>query len=393
MNTRGVDCDIAVAGGGVIGAAGALALAQRGFRVTLLEAREPNPWHPDDPGDLRVIAVAPSSASLLRNLGVWDAIAAARVSPYRRMYVWDGVSGARLRFNAARAGRAELGWIVENKLLAWELWKALDAAGVRRVRPAEVRSFESLAQRVVVELVGGELLPAALLVIADGGRSPLRVRAGVHVRGCDYHQRAVVAHVASERAHEATAWQRFTREGPIALLPLADGRSSIVWSLPAARAREVLAMDDRAFCDAAALAADFRLGAFTATTPRASFPLRLQIAERFAGARWVLLGDAAHTVHPLAGQGANIGLRDVSELASVMGAARAAGLDFTAPARLRRYARRRRSAVDLDARAIDAIGRVFGWQAPPLVRLRGLGVRAVDAFAPLKGALAGHAAG
>lgn len=377
----------------MVGATCALALAKRGFAVALLEAREPAPWNAAEPEDLRVIALAPSSARLLDELGAWQAVEAARVSPYRHMRVWDGESGAEIAFDAAREGRAQLGWIVENKLVARTLWDALGSAGVRRVCLAHVASFAQRDDRVSLELGDGEMLSAALLVIADGAGSALRERAGIGVRGRDYHQRAVVAHVATERVHDATAWQRFTGEGPIALLPLADGRSSIVWSLPELRAREVLALDDAAFCEAAGIASDFRLGRIASTTPRASFPLRLQIAERFASGRCVLIGDAAHAVHPLAGQGANLGLRDVAELAAALGEARDAGRDFAAPHVLRRYARRRRSAGALDARTFDAIERMFASQSPAWTALRGFGMRTVDAIEPLKRRLSAHAAG
>ena len=393
MSARRPALDVAVVGGGMVGAACALALAQQGLTVTLLDAREPAPWRANEPEDLRVIALAPSSARLLDRLGVWRGIAAARVSPYRRMGVWDAASGVDLTFDAAREGRAQLGWIVENKLVAWTLWQALERAGVRRVRPAEVEAFTQRDDRVALALKSGEALSAVLLVLADGAGSKLRTQADIAVRGRDYQQRAVVAHVATERAHAQTAWQRFTREGPIALLPLADGRSSIVWSSPEARAREVLALDADAFCEAAGLATDFRLGRITTTTPRESFPLRLQVAARFVAGRCVLVGDAAHAVHPLAGQGANLGLRDVAELAAVLGGAHAAGHDFAAPHVLRRYARRRRVASALDAYSIDAIERVFAWQTPACIALRGAGMRVLNALPPLKRRLAAHAAG
>jgi 2-octaprenyl-3-methyl-6-methoxy-1,4-benzoquinol hydroxylase/2-octaprenylphenol hydroxylase len=393
VNARRPALDVVVAGGGMVGAACALALARRGFSVALLEAREPPPWRAGEPEDLRVIALAPSSARLLDELGAWRAIAAARISPYRRMCVWDAASGAELGFDAARDGRAQLGWIVENKLVAWTLWQALEAAGVRRACPVQVESFEQRGDRVVLDLGEGGTMSAALLVIADGAGSRLREQAGIAVRGRDYRQLAVVAHVATERAHGQTAWQRFTREGPIALLPLAEGRSSIVWSLPEARAREVLSLDDAAFCEAAGFALDFRLGRIEGTTPRASFPLRLQVAEQFTAGRCALIGDAAHAVHPLAGQGANLGLRDVAELASVLGAAHVTSSDFAAPHVLQRYARRRRSAGTLDAHGFDAIERIFAMHAPGWAALRGFGMRVLDAVEPLKGLLAAHAAG
>jgi 2-octaprenyl-3-methyl-6-methoxy-1,4-benzoquinol hydroxylase/2-octaprenylphenol hydroxylase len=393
VSARRSALDIAVAGGGMVGAACALALARRGFAVALVEAHEPAPWVAGEPEDLRVIALARSSARLLEELGVWRDIEAARVSPYRCMRVWDAASGAEIAFDAAQEGRAQLGWIVENKLVARTLWDSLDAAGVRRVCPAQITAFARREDRVTLDLADGSAVSAALLVIADGAGSRLRQQADIRVRGRDYHQRAVVAHVATERPHEATAWQRFTRAGPIALLPLGDGRSSIVWSLPEARAREVLALDDEGFREAGGLAADFRLGRITATTPRASFPLRLQLAKTYATDRCVLLGDAAHAVHPLAGQGANLGLRDVAELAGVLGEARANGRDFTAPHVLHRYARRRRAAATIDARSFDALERMFAWQAPGWTALRGLGIRAVNRFGPLKRALAAHAEG
>jgi 2-octaprenyl-3-methyl-6-methoxy-1,4-benzoquinol hydroxylase/2-octaprenylphenol hydroxylase len=393
MNTRRAIPDIAIAGGGMIGAACALALALKGFEVVLIEAREPAPWRVDDREDLRVIALAPSSAKLLDELGVWNAVRDARVSPYAHMHVWDAESGAELDFDATREGRAELGWIVENKLLQWTLWQALERAGVRRICPGELRDFEARTDRVSLDLNEGEPLSARVLVIADGAKSTLRDKAGIATRGRDYAQRAVVAHVATERPHQATAWQRFLPDGPIALLPLRDGRSSIGWTLPEAEAQRVLSLDDSAFCGAVGFATDFRLGRVVETTPRASFPLRLQLAQTYASERCVLLGDAAHAVHPLAGQGANLGLRDVAELVSVLGEAREANRDFASPHVLQRYARRRRSADTLDALSFDALARAFTWRASPLVALRGFGMRALDALPPLKRKLTAHAAG
>ncbi|WP_268991838.1 UbiH/UbiF/VisC/COQ6 family ubiquinone biosynthesis hydroxylase [Dyella choica] len=385
--------DVAVVGGGMVGAAAALALSRAGFSTALLEAREPAAWHPQDDVDLRVVGLAPSSIKLLDELGVWTSIRDARACPYAHMHVWDAQNGAAIDFDAADEGRSELGYIVENNLVQWELWQALDAAGVQRLCPVAVKDFETRADRVVLELADGESVSVRLLVAADGGNSPLRVRAGIATSGRDYSQRAVVAHVNTERPHGHACWQRFLPSGPLALLPLADGRSSIVWSLPEGEARRVLSLEDEAFIKELGVASDFRLGRVTATTRRVAFPLKLQLASAYHAERFALLGDAAHVVHPLAGQGVNLGLRDVAELRDVLAAARDEGRDFSSPQVLHRYARRRRSADMLDAYGFDALARVYAWQSAPWVAARGVGVRLVDRLLPLKRRLAAHAAG
>ncbi|HET7269127.1 MAG TPA: FAD-dependent oxidoreductase [Oleiagrimonas sp.] len=390
---RGAIRDVVLVGGGMVGAAAALALARAGLTVSLVEARQPEPWHAEDDVDLRVVALAPSSAALLQDLGVWAAVREARAQAYRHMHVWDAASSAALDFDAAEEGRDALGWIVENRLLQHTLWSALDAAGVQCVCPAGVQSFEQADGHVRLTLDNGEALDTRLLVAADGGASPLRGQAGIATHGRDYAQRAVVAHVATEQAHANTAWQRFTPDGVIAFLPLADGRSSVVWSLPEAEAQRMLALDDAAFADAVGVAGDLRLGRVTGVSRRAAFPLKLQLAKAYQSERLVLVGDAAHMVHPLAGQGANLGLRDVAELRDTLQTANLAGRDIGSSAVLRRYARRRRSADTLDAYAFDGLERAFGWRASPLVGMRALGMRALQQLPPLRRALSLHAAG
>ncbi|SEW15303.1 FAD-dependent oxidoreductase [Luteibacter sp. 329MFSha] len=385
--------DVAVVGGGMVGAAAALALARAGFSVALVDAREPASWAAADEVDLRVVGLAPSSIVLLDELGVWNAIRTARASAYDRMVVWDAENGATIRFDAADEGRDVLGYIVENGLVQATLWHALDDAGVRRIVPGEVVAYAMREDRAQLDLADGQVVSARLVVAADGAASPLREMVGIGTHGRDYAQRAVVAHVSTARPHERTAWQRFLPSGPLAFLPLDDGRSSIVWSLPDAEAKRMLALDDDAFRDALGVASDFRLGPILSVSRRAAFPLRLKLADRYEVGRLVLLGDAAHAVHPLAGQGVNLGLRDVAELRATLVDARASGRDFAATHVLRRYARRRRSADGLDAWSFDALARVYGWRAAPLVAARGAGVRLLDAFGPLKRRLARHAAG
>jgi 2-octaprenyl-3-methyl-6-methoxy-1,4-benzoquinol hydroxylase/2-octaprenylphenol hydroxylase len=426
MSRRG-DLDAIVVGAGAIGGAIALALARDGFEVTLIEAREPKPWRAEDEVDLRVVALAPDARDLLGDLDVWTSIASARIRPYRHMRVWDALAPGELAFDAADRGEAALGWIIENKLIQHVLWQALQmgplppshprrsgfsrdafppsrsasqsiAAEVaptkpRLLCPAEVAEIDNSADAVTATLVDGTRLRAKVLIAAEGAESSIRAKLGVAFEGRDYGQRAVVAHVATERSHEDTAWQRFQPGGPLAFLPLADGRCSIVWSLPDAETARILALDDEAFRNELGCAFDFRLGAITATTERAAFPLRMRLARNYVAGRCVLAGDAAHVVHPLAGQGMNLGFRDVACLRRVLRDARERGSDLGAVHVLRRYERERRSENALAAHGLDAIERAFGSEASLVASLRATALAAAGRLAPIKHVLAEIAAG
>jgi len=393
MIRRG-ELDAIVVGGGAIGAALALALARNDFDVALIEKSAPKPWRAEDDVDLRVVAIAPDTRDLLADLDVWNAIASARIGPYRRMRVWDATAPGELAFDAAEQGAAALGWIVENKLIQHMLWQAIGAEPrVRLLCPADVAEIENSDDAATATLADGTRLRARVLIAADGAESPLRAKLAISCSERDYAQRAVVAHVATERAHEHTAWQRFLPGGPLAFLPLGDGRCSIVWSLPNDEAARILALDDEAFRAELGAASDFRLGAITAATARAAFPLRLRLAEKYVAGRSVLAGDAAHVVHPLAGQGMNLGFRDVACLRRVLRDARERASDIGATHVLRRYERERRSENALAARGLDAIERVFDTGHPAIAALRGAGLAIADRVAPLKQLFAAAAAG
>jgi len=393
MIRRG-ELDAIVVGGGAIGAALALALARNDFDVALIEKSAPKPWRAEDDVDLRVVAIAPDTRDLLADLDVWNAMASARIGPYRRMRVWDATAPGELAFDAAEQGAAALGWIVENKLIQHMLWQAIGAEPrVRLLCPADVAEIENSDDAATATLADGTRLRARVLIAADGAESPLRAKLAISCSERDYAQRAVVAHVATERAHEHTAWQRFLPGGPLAFLPLGDGRCSIVWSLPNDEAARILALDDEAFRAELGAASDFRLGAITAATARAAFPLRLRLAEKYVAGRSVLAGDAAHVVHPLAGQGMNLGFRDVACLRRVLRDARERASDIGATHVLRRYERERRSENALAARGLDAIERVFDTGHPAIAALRGAGLAIADRVAPLKQLFAAAAAG
>lgn len=384
--------DVVVVGGGVVGAACALALAAQELDVCLVEAAPPSPWSPQR-HDLRVYALAPDNAALLDALGAWRPVLAARAQPYRRMRVWDAAAGDPIVFDADALARTELGWIVEHGLLADVLWQALARSRVRVASPARVDGFEQDDDGVRLRLDDCSRLGARLAVAADGAASPLRRLAGIAADAHDYAQQGVVAYVQTERPHEATAWQRFLPTGPLALLPWVDGRCSIVWTLPGDEAARVLALDDDAFAGAVTTAFGARLGGIRPTTPRAGFPLQRQLAATQHAGRVLVVGDAAHVVHPLAGQGVNLGLRDVSALRDAIAEAQRRRVPWDAPRRLARWAQARRSENTVAAYAFDGINRLFSNDALVPTLLRGHLLGLAGCLPPLASAFWRRAAG
>ena len=391
MKRRG-QSDVAIVGGGVVGAACALVLAREGLEVVLVEGREPPRWSPTQP-DLRVYAFAPDNAALLDQAGAWSSVRDARLHPYRRMRVWDAAGGGELRFDADALGRAQLGWIVENALLVDRLWAALPAAGVQVRCPARVDAMEQDDTGVMLRLDDGTRVDARLAVAADGADSTLRSLAGLDVATHDYAQRGVVAFVRTETSHEDTAWQRFLPSGPLAFLPFAEGLSSIVWTLPDMDAQRVLALDDGAFGRELTLAMGGQLGEVEVASSRAAFPLKRQLAKEYVAGRVIVAGDAAHVVHPLAGQGVNLGLRDVAALRDGIRSARLKHADWSAPHRLDRWARQRRSENAAAAYAFDGINRVFSNDGMHLTLLRGPLMGLAGKAPPLVDFFWRHAAG
>jgi 2-octaprenyl-3-methyl-6-methoxy-1,4-benzoquinol hydroxylase len=374
MRRRGLH-DVVVVGAGVVGAAAALAFARDGLRVALVEAREPPPWRAETP-DLRVYAFAPDNATLLDDLGVWAAVRTARLQPYRSMRVWDAAGGDPLVFEADAFARRELGWIVEHALLVDRLWAALPAAGVEIHCPDRVTALDGLqdgGDGASLQLDSGLRLRARLVLAADGSESQLRSMAGIDVVTRDHGQSGLVAFIDTEHPHQETCWQRFMPTGPLAFLPFAgeDGRrSSIVWTLPEAEAARLQSIDETAFLIELEHAFDGPLGAMRSVSRRVAFPLRRQLAQAYVAGRVVVVGDAAHVVHPLAGQGVNLGLRDVAALRGSVREASRRGSDIASPARLSRWARQRRSENALAAHAFDGLNRLFSNDAllPTLMR-------------------------
>ena len=384
--------DVVVVGGGVVGAACALALSRQGLEVVLVEAAAPPGWSPAQP-DLRVYAFAPDNAALLDSLDAWAPVRDARVQSYRRMCVWDAAGGSDLVFDADALGRERLGWIVEHGLLADRLWAALQRDAVELRCPARVEALEQDDEGVSLRLDDGGRVAARVAVAADGAASTLRALAGIGVDTHDYGQRGVVAYVDCERPHEATAWQRFLPTGPLALLPCADGRCSIVWTLPDDEAARMLALDDDAFSRELTSASGLRLGALRVSSRRVAFPLQRQLSDTQSSGRVLVVGDAAHAVHPLAGQGVNLGLRDVSTLRASIADAQSRRVDWHSPARLARWARASRSDNAVAAHAFEGINWLYSNDGVAATLLRGPLLGMAGRLPPLVGALWRRAAG
>jgi 2-octaprenyl-3-methyl-6-methoxy-1,4-benzoquinol hydroxylase len=391
MSRRG-PLDLVVIGAGVVGSAAALAAARDGLRVALVEAHAPPPWSADEP-DLRVYAFAPDNQALLEDLGAWAGVRSARAHPYRSMRVWDAAGGGELDFNAESLGREGLGHIVEHSLLVDRLWAACGREpNIHRHCPDALESVEQDAEGVTAVLASGHRVRARLLLGADGAASAVRRLVGLPVDRHDYGQHGLVAYVGTELPHEDTAWQRFLPTGPLAFLPCGDGRCSIVWTLPDAEAERLLSADEVAFRRELTRAFDARLGEVVSVSARAAFPLRRQLAKAYVSGRVALVGDAAHAVHPLAGQGVNLGLRDVAALRALWRRA-GSGADIAAPHRLARWERERRSENAVAAYSFEAINRLFSNDAllPTLVRGPLLGL--VGKAGPLGRFFARRAAG
>ena len=376
--------DVVIAGGGLVGLSLAAVLGRADFRVAVLEAREPDFDWPQGSVDLRVYAITRASQALFTDIGIWPAVQ-AKAAPFREMRVWDAGGSGDIHFDSAELGEPYLGHILESRVIEKALLDVVaDLPGVDLLCPARVKAFEEQAASQQVELDDGRLLSAKLLVGADGKDSGVRGYAGIHAKASDYGQQALVAVVSTQYPHSETAWQRFLPTGPLAFLPLIDGRCSIVWSADSAEARHLMELNDGDFCAALAAAFDHRLGTVLDCGERLLFPLRRQYAERYVAARLALVGDASHVIHPLAGQGVNLGLKDVSELSDALVQARVKQRDIGSLGVLRRYERARKGDNMATMLVMDGFKHLFGSRLAPLCWARNLGLNLVDAAPPLK---------
>jgi 2-polyprenylphenol 6-hydroxylase len=379
---RKTDFDVIIVGSGMVGTCLAALLAREeslgGWRIALVDPAAPR--RPDAAQlDLRVSALSRASERILDAAQAWDAIV-PHASAYDEMVVWDAASAANradaLKFSAGETAEPNLGHIVENLRIQWSLHESPLLRHVTEVRSGLAQlELDDDAARVTLD--DGRRLSAQLIIGADGGQSVARRLAGIGQSGWTYGQSAVVAHLKPEKPHRCTAWQRFLTSGPLALLPLRDGRVSLVWSTTPAEAESLQAAGGDEFSERVTAASDHVLGHLSLTTDRAVFPLALWHAREYVRPRLALVGDAAHTIHPLAGQGVNLGLLDCASLVQVFAEATAKGEDLHGMRVLRRYERWRRSENAIVLTACDTLNRLFAEKSVAVAAVRRFGLSVV----------------
>jgi 2-octaprenyl-6-methoxyphenol hydroxylase len=387
--------DVVVAGGGMVGLTLALALAKAGVATAVVDGLDPR-LVVDAKFDGRVSSFSPASRRLLEALGLWRHVE-VHAQPVMDIVVGDGsvregASAALLHFDHREMGHAPLAHMIENRHFRIALQCGVESAGaLTLVAPERVQSAAVEGNFSVVTLASGRRLKASLLVAADGRDSPLREAAGIKTVGWPYGQTGIVATIAHEKTHEGTAYELFFGSGPFAILPMTGNRSSIVWSERSDQAGAYLQLDDAAFLGEVGRRFGDQWGRLSLEGPRWSYPLSMHLAMSYVAPRFALAGDAAHGVHPIAGQGLNLGLRDAAALAEVVVEARSLGLDIGSETALERYQSWRRFDNALFTASFDALNRLFSNDIAPLAAARRMGLDIVDSIAPLKRFFMGQA--
>jgi len=384
--------DLVIVGGGLAGLSLAVALRATPLSIAVVEER-PAPVVPRPPDwDTRVYAISPANQRFLDRIGAWQRLDHARLAPVRTMEIF-GDAGGRLEFSAYDSGASELAWIIESSLLASELWETAKRQGnVTLLCPAAPCSLDIGGEDAQLTLSDGRIVRTALVVGADGAESWTRQAAGIELSFAPYGEMGTVANFACELPHRDSARQWFREDGVLAWLPLPGNRLSMVWSTPDAHAQELLSLTPRDLCERVAAAGSWRLGEFSLLTPPAAIPLRLMRAPRCVGPRLALIGDAAHTLHPLSGHGINLGLQDSRALAEVL-QLRPAHVDCGDERLLRRYERSRREEVIVLQSVTHALQRLFQPRHAALSWLRNSGLNLTNALPVVRGALVRYALG
>ncbi|KTD72481.1 UbiH/UbiF/VisC/COQ6 family ubiquinone biosynthesis hydroxylase [Legionella tucsonensis] len=381
--------NVLIVGGGIVGLTAALAMAQRGYSVAVIDAGSLK--IDNKRSDTRVYAINHASQTLLQQLNAWQNLDKKRLSPYSRMYVWDAVSGAHIDFDSRYVGTRSLGNIIEESILKEALLQQVFAQPSIHLFP-DNRVEELFSEESGVKVCSNQQTwEGQLLMIADGANSPARQKLKVPLNSWSYDQHALVATVSVEKPHQQTAYQVFHANGPLAFLPLADvHQCSIVWSTDPSYAKKLMSLSDEEFNASLTQAFAKKLGQIKVISTRHQFPLHMRHVKQYAGDRWLLLGDAAHTIHPLAGLGLNVGLADVNSWIRYLDAAQDTLLSRKA---LGAYQRERKHEVWRIIMLMEGFKRLFSNSFMPLVVLRGLGLSLCNGFTSIKRLFIQHAQG
>ncbi|MDX5628451.1 MULTISPECIES: FAD-dependent 2-octaprenylphenol hydroxylase [unclassified Brenneria] len=387
--------DVVIAGGGMVGLALACGLQGNGLRIAVLEQWPTVPQAQEKEYALRVSAINAASERLLRHLGVWENLTAQRVSPYNDMQVWDKDSFGKISFSGEEFGFSHLGHIIENPVIQQALWqRASQLSDITLLAPAALKQVAWGENEAFITLQDGDMLTARLVVGADGAHSWLRQHADIPLTFWDYGHHALVAGIRTASAHQSVARQVFHGDGILAFLPLGDPHlSSIVWSLPPNQAQTMLTLPVEEFNKQLATAFDTRLGLCKLESERQVFPLTGRYARSFAAHRLVLIGDAAHTIHPLAGQGVNLGFMDAAELISELKRLQAQGKDIGQHLYLRRYERKRKHSAAVMLASMQGFRELFAGNNPAKKLLRDVGLLLADNLPGVKPTLVRQAMG
>lgn len=373
------DFDLIIVGGGMVGASLACALGDTPLRIGVVESHPAETEWPAGSYDIRVSAITRATEKVFRMIGAWPGMVERRVTSYSAMDVWDGTGTGAIGFDCADLGEPDLGHIIENRvILAALLERMAKFDNVELLCPAQVAELDRDENAVTLTLADGRSFTAALIVGADGANSWVREQAGISTTGWSYEQTAVVATIKTEHPHNGVAYQRFMPEGPLAFLPMPEGLSSIVWSTTPEHSEELIGMDEASFLAELQHTFGDKLGMMLETGPRGAFPLLLRHANRYCDERLVLVGNAAHAIHPLAGQGLNLGISDIAALAEVLLEAQRNKGDIGELAVLRRYERWRKADNVVVMAAMDGFKRLFSNDIAPIRLLRNVGLNLVD---------------
>ncbi len=377
-----INVDVVIVGAGMVGLTLANSLSKQGKSLAIIDRNIPQEFDTTQPYDARVTAVSPGSQAIFEHVNAWSSMQAKRITPFNRMVVWDAVEGAKINFSASDIQHENLGHIVENLVIQTSLHEALQPqTSINWFVPVVIGNVLTREDHIEVVLDNDQVLTAKLLVGADGRRSSVRKFAKINYSEKSYQQQGIVARVQTEHPHEDTAWQRFLSTGPLALLPLNNGECSIVWSVNDEEANELMELGEHEFAQALTKASGLHLGNISLCSKRATFPLVSGQAESMVQPRIALVGDAAHALHPLAGQGANLGFTDAAILADVLAQTER---DIGSVKVLRKYERARVGETQVMQRAMDAFVAAFSSTSTPVITARNYALNAANRIQPIK---------